>query len=175
MKLFCRLPGGSRTLAACKTKPLVSIVRNFQPLTIVTKNSIFDAAAPKLYFILICFCFKWFHPCTIIQTDYIYLSVLFEILFLKSCKFFWKRHVTNCIYFFYFATGGCEKTNFWCSGGEKVGGYEKTNEARGLQKVIGVKRRHEEKVRLYKNCWTANNLCIKKTLHVAINEITCCP
>ena len=34
--------------------------RKFQPLAIVTKNSILDAAAPKLYFILICFCFKWF-------------------------------------------------------------------------------------------------------------------
>ena len=80
MKLFCRLPGRSRTPAACKTK---SIVRNFQPLINVTKNSILNTAAPKLYFILICFCFKWFHPRTIIQTDYIHLLVLFEILFLK--------------------------------------------------------------------------------------------
>ena len=50
----------SRTPAVCKTKLLVSIARNFQPLTIVTKNSILGAAVPKLYFILICFCFKWF-------------------------------------------------------------------------------------------------------------------
>ena len=59
---------------------------------------------------------------------------------------------TVCIYFFYFVTGGCKKTDFWCRRREKVGDYEKANEARGLQKVIGVKRRHEEKVRLYKNC-----------------------
>ena len=57
---------GSRTPVACKTKLLVSIVCNFQLLTIATKNYIFtknsiiDAAAPKLYFILICFCFKCF-------------------------------------------------------------------------------------------------------------------
>ena len=38
----------------------MSIVRNFQPLTIVYKNSILDTAVSKLYFILICFCFKWF-------------------------------------------------------------------------------------------------------------------
>ena len=51
---------GSRTPAACKRNLLVSIVHNFEPLTIVTKNSVLDAAAPKLYFILIFFCFKWF-------------------------------------------------------------------------------------------------------------------
>ena len=50
---------GSGTPAACKTNLLVSIVHNIQLLTVVTKNSILDAAAPKLYFILICFCFKW--------------------------------------------------------------------------------------------------------------------
>ena len=50
----------SRTTVACKTKLLVSIARNFQPLTILTKNSILDTAALKLCFILICFCFKWF-------------------------------------------------------------------------------------------------------------------
>ena len=50
----------SKTLAACKAKFLVRIVRNFQPLTIVIKNSILDAVAPKLYVVLICFCFKWF-------------------------------------------------------------------------------------------------------------------
>ena len=50
---------GSRTPAACKTNVLVSIVHNIHLLTVVTKNSILDAAAVKLYFILICFCFKW--------------------------------------------------------------------------------------------------------------------
>ena len=52
--------GESRTPTVCKAKLLVSIVRNFQLLTIVKKYSILDAAAPNLYFILICFCFKWF-------------------------------------------------------------------------------------------------------------------
>ena len=42
-----------------------------------------------------------------------------------------------------------------------VQGREKVNEAWGLQKVIGVWHRDEEKVRLYKNCWIANNLCMK--------------
>ena len=35
---------------------------------------------------------------------------------------------------------------------EKVGDHEKVNEARGLQKVIEVKRQDEDKVRRYKNC-----------------------
>ena len=38
---------------------LVIIGRNFQLLTSVTNNSILDVAAPKFYFILICFCLKW--------------------------------------------------------------------------------------------------------------------
>ena len=45
--------------AACKMKLLVLIVHNFQPSKIITKNSILDTAAPKLYFISNCFCFKW--------------------------------------------------------------------------------------------------------------------
>ena len=40
---------------ASKTKLLVSIVYNFQPLTIFTKNSILDTAAPKLYSIYFAF------------------------------------------------------------------------------------------------------------------------
>ena len=50
--------GDLEPLQQNETKLLVSIVCNFQPLTMVTKNSILDNAAPKLYFILICFCFK---------------------------------------------------------------------------------------------------------------------
>ena len=50
---------GSRAPSACKTTLLVS--STFPPLTIVTKNSILDAAAPKWRFILIWFWLKWFH------------------------------------------------------------------------------------------------------------------
>ena len=64
---------------------------------------------------------------------------------------------TICIYFFYFVTEGCEKLNFWCRGHEKVilsfgRDHEKVNEARGFQKVIGVRCQDREKVTLYKNC-----------------------
>ena len=45
-----------------------------------------------------------------------------------------------CIYFFY-----------WKSSSE-FADHEKENETRGLQKVIGVRGRDQEKVRLYKNC-----------------------
>ena len=80
-----------------------------------------------------------------------------------------------CIYFFYFVTGGCEKLIFGAEGDEKVRNHEKGNKARGLQKIIGVRCWDQEKVRLCNNCLTANNLCIKKTLHVAVNEINRCP
>ena len=54
------------------------------------------------------------------------------------------------IYFFYFVTESCEKLTFG-AGDVKVGDHEKVNEARGLQNVIGVRRRDQEKVRLCKN------------------------
>ena len=79
-----------------------------------------------------------------------------------------------CIYFFYFVTGGCEKLIFGAGVDEKVRDHEKGNKARGLQKIIGVRRWDQEKVRLYNNCLIANNLCIKKALHVAVNGINCC-
>ena len=65
---------GSRATAAFKTKLPVSIVCNFQPLTVVSKN--LDVAAPKLYFTLICFCFKWFHQNII----FMYFSPIHKIL-----------------------------------------------------------------------------------------------
>ena len=73
-----------------------------------------------------------------------------------------------CIYIFYFVTGGCKKLGFgaqkkWKNSCE-FGDHEKVKEARGLQKVIVFGRRNQEKLRLCKNCWTANNLCIKNSL-----------
>ena len=59
-----------------------------------------------------------------------------------------------CIYFLNFVTGGCEKLIFGAAGVKKyseVGDHEKVNEVQCLQKVIGVRRRDREKVRLYKN------------------------
>ena len=79
------------------------------------------------------------------------------------------------IYFFFFVTGDCEKLIFGARGHEKVRDHEEANKAPGLQKVIGVRGWDQEKARLYKNCLTANNLCIKKALYVALNEINCCP
>ena len=38
----------------------------------------------------------------------------------------------------------------------KFGDHEKVTGAQGLQKVIGVRRWDQEKVRLYNNYWTAN-------------------
>ena len=62
---------------------------------------------------------------------------------------------TVYIYFFYFVTRGCERLTFGEGGVKKYsefGDHEKVNEARGLQKVIGVRRQDQEKVRRYKNC-----------------------
>ena len=66
------------------------------------------------------------------------------------------------IYFFYFVKGGCEKLIFVAGGDEKVRDHEKGNKARGLQKIIGVRRWDQEKLRLCNNCLTAKNLSIKK-------------
>ena len=77
-----------------------------------------------------------------------------------------KKHVTNCVYLlFLFCYRGLWKTNFCCRGHEKVilslGTMKQINEAQDLPKVIGVGGLDQEKVRLYKNCCTANNFCIK--------------
>ena len=98
---------------------------------------------------------------TIIQTDYTSLPILFEIC--KVVQIYLKKD-TDWIYFFYFVTGGCEKLIFGAGGkksNSEFGDWEKKNEAQGLQKVIGVRRRDQEKVSLYNNCWTTNNLCVK--------------
>ena len=82
-----------------------------------------------------------------------------------------KKDVTNCLYLlFLFCYRRLWKTNFWCRGHGKVRDHEKENKARGLQKVIGVRRWDQEKVRLYKNCLTANNLCVKKALYLCCSK-----
>ena len=92
--------------------------------------------------------------------DFEICSYLFQFclkFMFKLVQIYLKKDVsqTVCIYFFYFATGGCGKL-ICCRGHEKVilslETMKQINEAQDLPKVIGVGGLDQEKVRLYKNC-----------------------
>ena len=102
---------------------------------------------------------------TIIQTDYISLPVLFEICVEGSINLLEKRHVTNCLYLpfqFYYrglwkiivGAGGVKK-QFWVWGPLKSKWNSRPSKS-NWSRALGL------------------NLC-KKSLHVATNEVNCCP